>query len=54
MGRFVEKTPICPGNGTYSFGQIHGPDMIPPIGELYMDYSLGAVIEHVPTEHSDW
>ncbi|MES2659131.1 MAG: hypothetical protein V4689_10980 [Verrucomicrobiota bacterium] len=54
MGRFVETTPSCPGNGTYSFGVAFGNDTIPPIGELYMQCSLAAADNHEPDDHSDW
>lgn len=53
LGKFVEKTPICPGSGTYTYGETFGPDTIPPIGELYLSCSL-AGSGHVPAEHSDW
>ncbi len=54
LGRFVETTPICPGGGTYSFGQTYGVDTVPPIGTLYMECDLSATEEHVPDSYSDW
>lgn len=54
MGRFVETTPACPANGTYSFGATFGNDTIPPIGDLYMQCTLGTTEKHEPDEYSDW
>ncbi|MEO5914322.1 MAG: type II secretion system protein [Luteolibacter sp.] len=54
MGKFVENTPICPGNGTYNFGVAFGVDTIPPEGELYMQCSLGTTEKHEPENHSEW
>ncbi len=54
LGRFVEVTPRCPGNGTYSFGTTFGIDTIPPVGEVYMDCSNALTLEHEPENPSDW
>lgn len=54
VGRFVETTPMCPGNGSYTFGQTYGNDVVPPMGELYMQCSLATTNEHTPQTHSDW
>lgn len=54
LGRFVETTPTCPGNGTYSFGQTSGADTIPPIGELYLQCTLAITNQHVPANYTDW
>ncbi len=54
LGRFVESTPLCPGNGTYTFGQISGNDTVPPMGELYTQCSLEASDQHLPPNHSEW
>jgi type II secretory pathway pseudopilin PulG len=54
LGRFVETTPTCPGNGTYSFGQTYGPDTIPPLGDLYLQCSLAITDQHEPPIHTDW
>ena len=54
LGRFVESTPVCPGNGTYTFGQTSGNDTIPPMGELYTQCSLETSDQHVPPSHSEW
>jgi type II secretory pathway pseudopilin PulG len=51
-GKFVEKTPTCPGAGTYS-----GLDgtTVPAVGTLYMTCSLAAAPDsHVPTAYTDW
>ena len=54
LGRFVEQTPQCPGNGEYGYGREYGNDTIPPIGALYMDCSLGDSDDHRPENTSDW
>lgn len=54
LGRFVEVAPTCPGNGTYSYGQIYGPDTIPPLGDLYLQCTLAAGSQHEPPVHTDW
>lgn len=54
LGRFVETTPTCPGNGAYTFGQTSGSDTIPPMGELYLQCSLAITHQHVPTDYADW
>ncbi len=54
LGRFIETTPTCPGNGVYSFGTSYGVNTIPPIGELYMKCTLSASNLHEPSNHSDW
>lgn len=54
LGRFIESTPVCPGNGEYLFGQAHGVDTIPPLGSLYMECSLATSDQHVPEMTPDW
>ncbi|MEO7098531.1 MAG: hypothetical protein ABI162_04155 [Luteolibacter sp.] len=54
LGRFVENTPICPSNGTYSFGADFGNDTIPPVGDLYLQCSLATSNAHIPDNHSQW
>ena len=54
IGKFVQVAPLCPGSGTYSYGEILGIDTIPPIGELYMTCSLATSDRHVPENHDDW
>jgi competence protein ComGC len=54
MGRFVETTPVCPGGGTYTFGQVFGADTIPPMGNLYMECSLATTDQHLPIVTPDW
>lgn len=53
LGRFVEKSPSCPANGVYTYGDALGPDAIPPIGELYLKCSLSGS-GHVPTNFAAW
>ena len=54
LGKFVENTPICPGNGTYSYGATYGNDTIPPVGEIYLQCSLSMSNAHEPKNHSEW
>ena len=54
LGRFIEVTPSCPSNGTYSFGVTYGVDTIPPLGEVYMQCTLAGPNQHVPDNHSEW
>jgi len=54
LGRFVEATPVCPGSGTYTFGQTYGVDTIPPLGEVYMECSLSGTQQHAPNASPDW
>ncbi len=49
-GCFVEKMPVCPGEGSYS----SAGDMIPLPGSLYFSCSLADTGEHVPTDLDDW
>ncbi len=53
--KFVEKPPICPSSGTYTYGDTFGPDTIPPVGEVYLKCSLGTS-GHVPKpkDVADW
>lgn len=53
-GKYVSTTPICPAAGTYTFGQEHGADVVPPIGTLYMQCSLADSRDHEPSEYSEW
>ncbi len=50
-GLFVETEPVCSGGGSYS---TPGGDVIPEIGTLYLDCSLGASLRHVPESYGDW
>ena len=54
LGRFIESTPVCPGGGNYTFGQVFGVNTIPPMGSLYMECSLAAMFQHVPNVTPDW
>lgn len=55
IGRFVESFPDCAAGGTYSFGtSTGGEDMIPPIGQLYMDCDLKITAEHLPADVGGW
>ena len=53
LGKFVEKTPVCPSSGTYNYGGAFGSDTIPPVGQLYLGCSLAAS-GHIPTDYGDW
>ncbi len=50
LGRFVEKMPECPGDGTYA----SGGDLIPNIGTLYLNCTLAATDLHEPADTADW
>lgn len=54
LGRFVEVTPSCPTDGTYSFE--NGENLIPPLGSLYMTCSLDDDSDdaHVPDSYEGW
>ncbi len=54
LGKYIESTPVCPGGGTYNFGQLHGIDTIPPMGALYMECTLAGTFQHTPDSHTDW
>ena len=49
-GKFVEKTPACPGGGTYT----NGATTVPAVGTLYLTCSLAATETHVPASYTDW
>ena len=50
QGKFVESSPTCPSNGTYSYMD----DDLPLSGSLYMTSSLAATEKHVPSDFADW
>ena len=51
-GLFVEKTPACPGGGTYTYAS---DTVIPAVGTLAMTCSLSAAPDnHVPGAYTDW
>jgi prepilin-type N-terminal cleavage/methylation domain-containing protein len=52
-GEFVEKPPVCPSGGNYTYGAAFGIDTIPPVGQLYLSCSLSGS-GHVPANHGDW
>jgi len=49
-GSYLEKQPLCPGSGIYSFGG----NTIPAMGRLYMTCSLAATEHHQPDEFGEW
>jgi len=51
-GLFMEKAPLCPGGGTYSYT---ADSTVPTIGTLAMTCGLSAAPEsHVPANIGDW
>jgi type II secretory pathway pseudopilin PulG len=51
-GLFVEKTPACPGTGTYTYAT---DTVIPAVGSLAVTCSLAADPGlHVPAAYTDW
>lgn len=53
-GRYLATYPECPAMGTYTFGAIHGRDVVPPLGTIYMSCSLAASNDHEPRIYDDW
>lgn len=53
-GKYVSTTPVCPGAGSYTFGEEFGTDVVPPMGTLYMQCSLADSRDHEPSEYSEW
>lgn len=49
-GKFVERTPTCPGAGSYTYQN----DAIPNVGTLYMTCSLATSESHVPNSYVEW
>lgn len=49
-GKYIEKTPLCPSGGIYSFGG----DRVPIRSELYMKCSLAADKRHFPQSAAGW
>lgn len=49
-GQYVESTPECPGNGTYTYGG----NVIPATGTLYINCSLATSDNHQPEDTSAW
>ena len=49
-GDYVPELPHCPSNGIYHFGG----DVIPEVGQLYMQCSLASSRRHVPQDYSNW
>ncbi|MGJ8644614.1 MAG: hypothetical protein ACSHX9_14485 [Luteolibacter sp.] len=54
LGKFVEKTPTCPGTGNYSYGTTFGADTVPPVGALYLECDLSTSENHIPVDYGDW
>lgn len=52
--RYLESAPVCPGGGTYTYGEEYGTDTIPPIGDLYLTCTLASSHNHAPANHDEW
>jgi len=51
-GMFVEKSPVCPGAGTYTYAT---DTVIPAVGSLAMTCSLAPSPDlHAPVSYTDW
>ena len=50
-GLYMENAPTCPGGGTYT-GQT--ATTIPNVGTVALTCSLGATLNHAPTNVGDW
>lgn len=48
-GNFVEATPICPANGTYSFEM-----NVPALGTLATHCDLAGAEDHIPSAYDGW
>jgi len=46
---FISTLPTCPGSGDYTLAT-----EIPDLGDLALDCSISAGLDHVPTEHTNW
>lgn len=53
-GLYLETAPVCRGGGTYTYGEDHGENTIPPIGELYMKCSHAESHGHLPDRQEEW
>ena len=53
-GKFVEKAPACPASGVYSYGPTLGENIIPAVGDLYLQCSLATSDNHIPVDFADW
>jgi hypothetical protein len=49
-GKYIEKTPLCPSGGVYSFGG----ERVPMRGDPYMKCSLAFDRGHVPLNADAW
>ena len=49
-GKYIEKVPLCPSGGIYSFMG----EEVPMRGDLYMKCSLAEDEAHLPDEFSGW
>jgi prepilin-type N-terminal cleavage/methylation domain-containing protein len=50
FGRYVEAMPECPGTGSYT----STGDLIPDIGDLYLECTLSSSGNHEPLSADDW
>ncbi|RYD30564.1 MAG: hypothetical protein EOP87_16440 [Verrucomicrobiaceae bacterium] len=50
LGRYVEAMPQCPGHGSYATTG----DLIPPLGNLYLECSLSTSGDHEPMNAEEW
>ena len=51
---FMSKDPKCPAGGTCTCGEHLGPNVIPPIGQLYLSCSYSSTSDHLPPATTDW
>lgn len=48
-GKMIESTPVCPSEGTYSFGAT-----VPAAGSTYLSCSLASSDGHQPSSSAGW
>ena len=48
-GKMIESTPVCPSEGTYTFGTT-----VPAAGSTYLTCSLSASQGHQPSSSAGW
>ena len=52
--RFIQEAPLCPAEGTYTYGEDFGVNTIPPMGTVYMKCSLAVTEDHAPDVTGEW
>jgi type II secretory pathway pseudopilin PulG len=53
-GGFIEVIPVCKGGGAYQFGGTSGENVIPEIGQVYLECSFGDTRSHSLPPNGEW